>query len=79
MDRSRIEAELAAIIRTVFGRANLTVERSTTPRDVPGWDSFKTVEIVLAAEEHFKMEFEVRDVDRFRCVGDLVDAIADKV
>ena len=74
-----IEKQLSAIIREVFMCDDLAIERHTTTLDVPGWDSFKTVEIVLLAEERFGVVIDAPDVDRFHCVGDMVDAIADKL
>ena len=74
-----IEKQLTAIICEVFMCNDLAIERQTTTQDVPGWDSFKTVEIVLLAEERFGVVFDAPDVDRFRCVGDMIDAIADKL
>ena len=79
LDRKFILIELVSIIKKAFSRDDLEISRQTSARDVPGWDSFKMVEIVLSAEERFSIEFSAQDVDRFRCVGDMVEAIADKV
>ena len=44
-------------------------------RDVPGWDSFKQVEILMASEERFGLKFTSSEVDGFRCLGDLMAVV----
>jgi acyl carrier protein len=44
--------------------------------DVPGWDSFKQVEILMAAEKQFRVKFSIEEIDRVATVGDLVSALA---
>jgi acyl carrier protein len=43
--------------------------------DIPGWDSFKNVEILLACENKFNIRFRSKEIDSMRTVGDLVAAI----
>jgi acyl carrier protein len=45
---------------------------------VPGWDSFKQIEIIMATEERWGMRFSTRDLDGLRCVGDLIAVVAAK-
>lgn len=45
-------------------------------RDVPGWDSFKQIEMVIAVEEHYKLKFTTRELDSIKDIDDLVEAIA---
>ena len=77
--RDAILLSLTDIIRDVLNSPTVEVTRSTTAKDVPGWDSFKMVEIVLGIEDRFAIEIDVQDVDRFQCVGDMVEAIVDKI
>ena len=42
------------------------------------WDSFRQVEIVMAAQEVFNMQFSTRELDSMGNVGDLVRVIAVK-
>lgn len=53
--------------------------RMTTAADVPGWNSFKMIEILLAVEEHFSITMETWDLDTVHTVGDLAQRILDKV
>jgi acyl carrier protein len=77
------EAEILCVVEEIFRDVFLTedvrLERKTTAKDIPGWDSFKMIEIFLAVEDRFGTKMETRDIDRMRNVGDLVTRIADKM
>jgi acyl carrier protein len=49
-----------------------------TAADIEGWDSFRHMEIVLAAEDRWGIRFGTRELDGLRCVDDLVRVIAAK-
>ncbi len=76
IDAAVVQAGLADIFSEVFMRDDIAIDPSLTAKDVPGWDSFKQVEIIMAAEERFRMRFTSSEVDRFQCLGDLMDAVA---
>jgi acyl carrier protein len=42
---------------------------------VPGWDSFKQIEIILGVEQKYKIKFHTRDLDGLRNVGDLARTV----
>jgi len=73
-----IYAALDEIFRDVFLRDDLVLTPGLSARDVTGWDSFKQIEIVIAAEQRFGIKFTTRELDRLRNVGDLVEVIAAK-
>ncbi len=50
-----------------------------TAQDVPGWDSFKQVEILIAAEERFGVKLQTREIDKLRNVGDFVTILNEKI
>ena len=72
----RVQAGLDEVFREVFSRGDITLRPELTAADVPGWDSFKQVEIIMATEERFAMRFTSAEVDRFRCLGDLMAVVA---
>ena len=67
------------IIRGVFQRGDLKITSKTSAADVPGWDSFKMIEIIMEVEKRFGITMETRDMDHIHCVGDLVIRISDKI
>ena len=62
---------LTGIFRSVFGRADMVLSPTLSARDVPGWDSFKQIEVMMATEERFAIELSTQDIDTLRNVGDL--------
>ena len=74
---AEITATLTGIFAEVFGR-DVALSPALTAKDVPGWDSFKQIEIIMAAEESFALRFSTRELDSLQSVGDLIRVIAAK-
>lgn len=66
---------LNEIFSEIFLRDDIHLTPATTAKDVEGWDSFKQIEIILAAEERFGIRIPTREVDRLANVGNLVEVI----
>jgi acyl carrier protein len=73
---AEIYAALTAIFQDVFLRDDFVLTPTLSAHDVPGWDSFKQIEIVIATEQHFGIKLSTREVDGLRNIGDLVAAVA---
>ena len=71
-----IYTALTTIFRDVFMRDELELRPDLSAKDVEGWDSFKQIEIILAAEARFGIKMTTRELDSLRSVGDLVRVIA---
>jgi acyl carrier protein len=76
MDEAAILGAVTAALRQVFEDDTLSPNLATTPADVAGWDSLRTVLILAMLEERFALRFTTAEMDDMRCVGDLVHAIA---
>ena len=75
---AEIYRDLTEIFHDVFMRDDLTLSPALTAKDVKGWDSFKQIEIIMAAEEKWGIKFNTRELDALRCVGDLVKMVETK-
>jgi len=62
----------------VFLRDDLVLSDALSAKQVPDWDSFKQIEIIIAVESQFGIKFRTREMDGLNNVGDLVRLIADK-
>ena len=62
----------------MFIRDDIVLSPELTAKGVQGWDSFKQIEIIIAAEERFGVKFRTREMDSLNNVGDLVQLIASK-
>ena len=78
MQEAEIYAVLTEIFRDVFLRDDLQLDPALTAKDVPGWDSFKQIEIIIAVEQRYGIKFATRDLDSLSSVGDLVRVVLTK-
>lgn len=78
MTEAEIYSVLTDIFNDVFIRDDMELTPEMTARDVPGWDSFKQIEIIMAAEERFGVKLQTREIDQIGNVADLVQALAAK-
>jgi acyl carrier protein len=72
MTEPEVMQRLHKIFAELFRRDDLALQPGTTAADVPGWDSFKQIEIIVAVEAHFQVKLRTRDIIRLRNIGDLV-------
>ena len=71
--------ELQALFSALFEDAALTLSASMQTGDLPGWDSFKNVEILMACEERWGLRFSSTEMDGLVTTGDLAACIARKL
>ncbi|HUI34353.1 MAG TPA: acyl carrier protein [Stellaceae bacterium] len=79
MTEAKIYETLTTIFHDVFLRDDLALSPELSAKDVPDWDSFKQIEIIIAAEERFGIKFRTREMDSLNNVGDLVRLISSKI
>jgi len=60
------------VFRQTFHNPSLIIAANMVTGDLPGWDSFKNVEILLACETNFGIRFRSKEIDLIRSVGDLM-------
>ena len=78
MTEEKIYAELTEIFNDVFMSDTMKLTPELSAKDVPGWDSFKQIEIMVSVEERFNIKLNTREIDSLRNVGDLAAVIARK-
>jgi len=74
-----IEERLQMVIRNVLNLPELVLEVSTPAFKVPGWDSLRHVEILLAIQDEYGVHFRPTEVIRLKNVGDLQDLVFKKI
>ncbi len=70
---------LTEIFQDVFMRDDMKLSPELTSKNVPGWDSFKQIEIIIAVEEKYNIKFHTRELDNLNNVGDLARTVAAKI
>jgi acyl carrier protein len=78
MSETEIYAALGEIFRDVFLKDDIELRPELSAKDVPGWDSFKQIDIILAVEEKYRIKLNTRELDSLNNVGDLVRVITAK-
>jgi acyl carrier protein len=78
MDRPDIYAQLTEIFRDIFDDPSLVVTPEMSAKDVPEWDSFNHINIIVAAEQRFGVKFRTADIDGLKSVGEFAELIARK-
>lgn len=69
---------LTEIFQDVFMRDDMKLSPELTAKNVPGWDSFKQIEIIIAVEERYGIKFHTRELDSLNNVGDLARTVMAK-
>jgi len=77
-DQTATYAALTEIFNDVFMREDMKLTPELSAKDVPGWDSFKQIEIIISCEERFGIKLNTREIDSLKNVGDLATVIAAK-
>jgi acyl carrier protein len=70
--------KLQGVFREVFEDSELAIVPEMTAQDVPEWDSFNHINLVVALEEAFSVVFSSDEIARMRNVGDLVERLQKK-
>jgi acyl carrier protein len=69
---SEILDRLKNIIGQVVGADTSAITGETTANDVPGWDSFNHINIIMGAEMEFGIRFNVAELEGLKNVGGFV-------
>ena len=70
--------KLSDIFRVLFNRPDLELTDDLTAKDVPGWDSFNHVNLIINIEEEFSVRFSNDEVGGMQNVGNLKTLLASK-
>jgi acyl carrier protein len=79
MTTQAILAEVNKVFAHVFDDSGIVIKASTSAKDIPEWDSLNHATLISAVEEHFKIKFTLKEIMRFKDVGDMCVAIGAKL
>mgnify|MGYP000702340330 FL=1 len=78
METEEILRELDTIFRNILKNENIALTPATTAKDVEGWDSLTNMRLITAIEKHYNIRFGLREILKFKHVGDLCASIQAK-
>ena len=71
--------KLSDIFKVLFNRPDLELNDNLPAKDVPGWDSFNHVNLIINIEEEFGVRFSNDEVGGMQNVGNLKKLLATKI
>lgn len=78
MDRNQILADLKIILQSVLNHENFEMTESLSATDVDGWDSLTHMMIISEVEKKFGITFKLKELNKMRNIGDMIDLIVSK-
>jgi acyl carrier protein len=79
MQQQQIYDQLTAIFHDLFDDDTIVLTPELTAADVPEWDSFNHINLIVAVESHFKIKFQTAELESMNTVGHLADLIEKKL
>lgn len=79
MEQAEIREKAQASIATVLGHDRFEMRDDLTAPDVEGWDSLTHMSIINGLERTFGIKFKLREINRLKNMGSLLELITEKV
>ena len=71
--------KLSGIFKILFNRPDLELTDNLSAKDIPGWDSFNHVNLIINIEEEFGIKFTNDEVGGMQNVGNLKTLLLSKI
>jgi len=68
-----------SVFAQVFKDPDISISETTAAKDIPEWDSLNHTILLAAVEDHFGIKFALKEVMRFKNVGDMCVVIERKI
>lgn len=79
MQQQDIYREMTGIFRDILDEDTLELRPGLTAADVPEWDSFNHINLIVAVESKFGIKFQTAELESLQTVGHLADLIQAKL
>ncbi len=79
MQQQDIYERLTLIFHDLFDDDSIVLTPELTANDVPEWDSFNHINLIVAVESSFGIKFQTAELESMHTVGHLVDFIQSKL
>jgi len=79
MERTDVVDKLTIIFRKVFNDDSLLITKELTANDVDLWDSLSHMILITEIENTFSIKFRLKELNKMRNVGDMIDIIISKI
>ena len=79
MTAVEIFKEVNGIFIDQLENENIILNRASTADDIEEWDSLTHIQLIVAIEKHFKVRFTSAEIQNFKNVGEMCDALEKKI
>ena len=79
MESTEIINKLTNIFRNVFNNHSLVLTNELSANDIAQWDSLSHMLLITEIEDNFSIKFKLKDLNKMRNVGDMIDIIISKL
>lgn len=79
MEAEILHEKLERIFQSVFDRQDLAIKDEMTAGDIDGWDSLAQINLIVGAEDAFKIRFQTAEIKALKNVGEFKRLIKDKL
>jgi acyl carrier protein len=76
MQQHDIYTQLTTIFHDLFDDDTIVLSPELTASDVPDWDSFNHINLIVAVESRFKIKFQTAELESMHTVGHLARRLA---
>ena len=76
MESNEVLQIVNEIFIDVLENNDIKLTPQTTASDVEEWDSLNHIQLVVAIEKRFKLRFSSSEIQKWKNVGDMCEAIA---
>lgn len=79
MDKAQVYTRLTTIFHEVFNNPNIVLSDDLTANDVDNWDSLTHMILISEVEKAFDITFKLKELNKMKNVGALVDIVIEKL
>lgn len=79
MERIEIVEKLTSIFRSVFKNDDIVLSDELTADDIETWDSLTHMTMITEVEVQFGIKFKLRELNKLKKVGDLINIVESRV
>ncbi|MCF8381825.1 MAG: acyl carrier protein [Bacteroidales bacterium] len=78
MEKTDVVTRLTIVFKNVFDNEALVLKDDLTANDVDNWDSLTHMILISDIEKEFEVKFKLKELNKMRNVGDMVDLLLQK-
>ena len=79
MERPDVISKLTKNFRIVFNNQSLILKDELNANDVDNWDSLTHMRLITEIEDTFAIKFKLRELNKMRNVGEMIELIQSKL